>query len=238
MSEYKPGTSFRSAPAAEPHWIKHKGSEARKEAALRQSATRVEEQKQQARRTKLREETKRRRYTEGHSKPLAVLAGREQALEDQSRANAILKEKPPAPDLNLISHQLQQVARGVRGNSGLAEKQRDEFLQLYSDLNSQGPIESIIDRTIVATMASTMDAFGNAAVSSTRTRDMELRHGMRGAQVLMELIWFRDSRQGSRHQTQVVGNRFFETKAQITSEQARQSEHEGFQLPDKSDLKR
>jgi hypothetical protein len=90
MPEHKLRMSCRSAPVAELHWTKLKGTDARREAALKQGATRAEEQRKEAKRAELRKETKRRLDAGGDSMPLAELAGREQALEAQSRANSIL----------------------------------------------------------------------------------------------------------------------------------------------------
>ena len=202
MQGDKQPRSVRTGPIAEPHWTTFKDTNARRDAARREAAASADEERKEGRkrenRARVREEIKQRRAAERNLKPLGVLAGKEVALDRDSSAKSILG--PSIPDLNLLSGQLQRLSI-CRGSSFLEAKERSDVMRLYEALEPQDAIKSILDRIVVATSMSTMDAFGNAARSSGRTRDMELRHGMKGVQVLTDLVKFRDLRRDKALQT-------------------------------------
>lgn len=219
MQESKRPMSISSNLTAEANWTMHKGFEARRDAAHRQAAASAEEKRKSINRARARDNMMRRRAAERNSKPLAILAGKEAALDRDSRAKSILGKQQAIPDLNLLSCQLQRLSI-IRGSSFLEAEKSSDVMRLYEALEPQDAIESILDRLIVATSMSTMDAFGNATGSSGRTRDMELRHGMKGVQVLTDLVRFRDLRRDKTFQARDIEILNIEPHAQTAVSEA------------------
>ena len=137
-------------------------------------------------------------------RPLATLAAKEAALHAQSAARAKLSNPRRIPDPTLLCNQLLG-ASGAIGNSHQEIEIRSEFVALYSALDSRDSVESMLDRVLVALNAATMDAFNRASRGGSRGREIELRYGMKGAQVLSDLIKLRDARRGEIKPNLIVG---------------------------------
>jgi hypothetical protein len=84
---------------------------------------------------------------------------------------------------------------------------KSDALHLYAALRSGDPIESIIDRLLVAATNAVMGSYDRAAgTDNINTRQLELRSSMKGAEVVNNLIKLRDSRRGAGHQNVTVGS--------------------------------
>jgi hypothetical protein len=93
-------------------------------------------------------------------------------------------------------------------NERMQNELMDNAVDLYRSLQPQDPIESIIDRVLVAVTNSTMDCFARAAQcnESPAARHLNLRDGMKGARVVTDMVKHRDMRRGQTRQAVTVGN--------------------------------
>ncbi len=144
----------------------------------------------------------------GNSRPLSVLAGRENALHEHSAGLAKLSDFDESrPDPNLLVHQLMKIVAPSGLDSHQRRKANGEVIALYSSLGSRNPIESMIDRNLVGINLATMDCLARVALSSnSRAREMNLRYAMQGAATLIDLVKLRDARRGLSPQNVSVGN--------------------------------
>ena len=114
------------------------------------------------------------------------------------------REKPP--DKDLIVHQLTPLIplRGVPHHQ--AQRLQSDVIALYSSMGSRNSLESILNRLIVGVEVATLDCFARAAEKTDeRARDVNLRHAMKGAATIINLMRFRDERRGQVSQSVAVG---------------------------------
>jgi len=123
----------------------------------------------------------------GNQTPLAILAGKEAVLHEHSAALTEFSDCERMPDKNLLSGQLMGIAVGLTGKNHMQKK--TEVAALYAALRSRDPIESMLDRSMVAANVTTMDCFARAAMTSNlRARELNLRYGMKGVQVQLDVV--------------------------------------------------
>jgi hypothetical protein len=140
-----------------------------------------------------------------HWRPLESLAAREAALHAQSANLAKLSHfEERRPDPNLLIHQLTNTLGAILPNSHLNRQKIGEAVALYAALRSRDPIESILDRSMVAVNITTMDCLGRASTDNVRARELNLRYGLKGAQVQLDIIRLREARRGQVNQKVVV----------------------------------
>ncbi len=142
-----------------------------------------------------------------NSRPLAVLANKEAELRDDSEAAAKLsKSEERRPDPELLIHQLVSTVstRFVTGHK--RSKMKSDAVGLYSALRPRNPIDSIRARIIVGLNNAIMDCLERAAQTSNEVaRNVNLRHSIKGAAVLTDLLQQYESRRGGGTQTVKVG---------------------------------
>ncbi len=105
---------------------------------------------------------------------------------------------PPDPDegLLLMSQLTNSVSVNIRNDQETQWKYSDGAVALYLDLEPRDAIESILARLAVAVTNSSMDCFYRAAKcdQALPARDLNLRHGMKGAVAAADLLKVLDSR--------------------------------------------
>jgi hypothetical protein len=140
-------------------------------------------------------------------RPLARLALKEAECQQASTARAqLLRVRNKSVDPTLVAHQLSTSVDTQITSDHLAKQMRSDAHRLYTALDSGDPIESILDRILVASTNVTLGCYQRAVSGHSNARQVELRWGMRGAEVIGNLIKLRDSRRGSGHQNVTVGN--------------------------------
>jgi len=107
------------------------------------------------------------------------------------------------PRVDLLEHQL---VRSVTRNypHETASKLRKGTVDLYSSLTPRDAIDSMLAGAIVGLSNATMDCFDRATLSE-KTRELNLRYGIKGAATLADLGKLYDSRRGQGGQTVTVG---------------------------------
>jgi len=142
----------------------------------------------------------------GPSHPLAALVKAEADLETRSAAlQALSAPKQKRPDKDLLIHQLTHAVNTSGASLTIAPKLRRDTISLFSALDSSDPIESILDRHIVAVSIGAMQCHARAASSSNpKALDVHLRHSEKMTKVLIELVEARERR--GRPKQVVVGN--------------------------------
>ena len=142
----------------------------------------------------------------GPSRPLAALSKAEADLETRSEALlALSTSRQKTPDEDLLIHQLSQAVNTSDASRTTAPKLRRDTISLFSSLDSNDPIESILDRHIVAMSVSAMHCQARAAFAGNpKALDTYLRHFEKMTKVLIELVEARERRR--RPKQVVVGN--------------------------------
>jgi hypothetical protein len=139
----------------------------------------------------------------GPSRPLGYLMKAEADLENRSQAlQALSAPRQKRPDKDLLIYQLTNAVNTSRTNRTIASKIRRDTMMLYSALDSTNPIESILDRHIVAVSAGALEAQAAAATTGNpKALDVYLRHAEKMTRTLIDLI---EARERRRHPKQVV----------------------------------
>ena len=139
------------------------------------------------------------------SSPLGHPGRQEAVLHEHSAALTELSKVDRMPDKNLLSGQLMNIAVGLTGKNYMQKK--TEVVALCAALQSRDPIELMLDRSLVAANITTMDRFARATMASNpRAREINLRYGMKGVQVQLDVVKVREARRGQVDQKVVVGN--------------------------------
>ena len=143
----------------------------------------------------------------GH-RPLAKLAAKEAELSETSTARAhLLAVHNQAADPTLLAYQISASVNTPHASNHLAKQMRADARRLYAALQSEDPVESIIDRLLVALTNASMGSLQRAAhPGNDKVRQVELRSGMKGAEVVVNLIKLRDGRRGAGQQNVTVGS--------------------------------
>jgi hypothetical protein len=142
----------------------------------------------------------------GH-RPLGELATKEAELLQASTATThLVKVHNRAEDPTLLAHQLSASVDTQHTSRHLAKQMQSDARRLYAALDSGDPVESIIDRILVASTNVTLGCYQRAgSAQQSNARQVELRWGIKGAEVIGNLIKLRDSRRGAGHQNVMVG---------------------------------
>jgi hypothetical protein len=116
---------------------------------------------------------------------------------------------PPAldEDLLLVSQLANSVSINITNDEENQWKLRDGAVALYRGLEPRDAIESILARLAVAVTNSTMDCFYRAAQcdQALPARDLNLRHGMKGAVAAADLLKVLNSRRSQGLKNVTVG---------------------------------
>jgi hypothetical protein len=87
-----------------------------------------------------------------------------------------------------------------------AQRLKSDVIALLASMGSKNSLESILDRLIVGVEVAAFDCFDRAAqTTDARARDVNLRHGMKGAAIIINLMRFRDERWVQASQSVTVG---------------------------------
>ena len=122
------------------------------------------------------------------AKPHGEAAGTSTSKDFAALLKAYLREK--RPDTNLLVHQLTRLIppRAVYGQHQ-AQRLRSDVIALCASMGSKNPLESILDRLIVGVEVATFDCLDRAAQTfDQRALDVNLRHGLKGANIIMNLL--------------------------------------------------
>ena len=143
----------------------------------------------------------------GH-RPLAKLAAKEAEFREASTARAhLLAVDHKAVDPTLLAFQISASVNTQHASRHLAKQMQADALRLYAALQSEDPVESIIDRLVVASANASMGSYQRAANNEkTDVRHLEPRSAMKGTEVVGNLIKLRDGRRGTGHQNVTVGS--------------------------------
>jgi hypothetical protein len=108
------------------------------------------------------------------------------------------------PRNDLLEHQLtSSVTRGH--NQEKQQKLSDGAVDLYDALAPKDAIDSMLGSAMVALSNATMNCFDRANWGFERSRELNLRYGIKGAATLAELSKLYDSRRGQGQQAVTVG---------------------------------
>ena len=108
------------------------------------------------------------------------------------------------PRNDLLEYQLNSsVTRDP--NKEKQQKLRNGAVDLYDSLKANDAIDSMLGSAMVALSNATMDCFDRANWGFERSRELNLRYGIKGAATLAELSKLYDSRRGQGRQTVTVG---------------------------------
>jgi hypothetical protein len=132
------------------------------------------------------------------SRPLWALAKAEAYLHERSAALAKLSSpRKKVPDQGLLTHQLTSTVNTNGVPKTMAPRLRGDAVALYSALQSRDPIDSILDRHIVAMSNSVMNCHARAVeAGNPKAIDINLRHTEKGTKVLIDLLEARERRRG------------------------------------------
>jgi len=141
-------------------------------------------------------------------RPLAALAIKEAELQEISNARTqLVKVHKKAEDASLLAHQLSASVDTQIIGGHLAQQMRADARRLYAALESGDPVESILDRILVASTNVTLGCYQRAAAThQPNSRQVELRWALKGAEVIGNLIKLRDLRRGAGCQNVTVGS--------------------------------
>ncbi len=165
----------------------------------------------------------------GH-RPLAQLAAKEAELSETSTARAhLLAVDHKAVDPTLLAFQISASVNTQHTSRHLAKQMQSDARRLYAALESGDPVESIIDRLLVASTNAALSCYQRAAGPETKVRQVELRSAMQGTGVVGNLIKLRDGRRGTGHQNVTVGSLKVESGGQaiVGNVNAKKTEDEG-----------
>jgi hypothetical protein len=111
------------------------------------------------------------------------------------------------PDKDLLVHQLTRlIPRRAVASQHQAQRLQSDVIALFASMGSKNSLESILDRLIVGVEVAAFDCLDRAAQpTDQRARDVNLRHGMKGAAIIINLMRFRDERRGQVSQSVTVG---------------------------------
>lgn len=139
----------------------------------------------------------------GPSNPVAQLAHAEAELRAQSAALAKLSSaRQTPPDPNVLIRQLARTVDTSRSPLTIAPRLRNETMALYTALQSGDPIDSILNRLIVAMTNTVMQSHGRALETrNPQAIDINLRHAVKGTKAVIELIEAKTRRRGSKQIT-------------------------------------
>jgi hypothetical protein len=145
------------------------------------------------REAKARRKAERRR---GPSRPLGALANAEADLHAHSAASAKLSPwQQRQPGKNLLNHQLLRAVDTSHASGWRADQLRNDAVALYSALQSEDAIESILDRLIVANSCSAMACHARIATTSNpKLVETFLRYAEKHSRVTIDLVEARDNR--------------------------------------------
>jgi hypothetical protein len=146
--------------------------------------------------TQYKKEMRERAKMERNSRPLVELSRREKQIGDYESYRSRLRNAPHAtPDPNLAIRQIIDAVGEPGLGSHLDERIKKESLDLFAALGSKDAIDSMLDRQLVGLHYATMGCLKRAAqTNSTKARDVELRHAVKGMKAGLELVKFRESR--------------------------------------------
>ena len=141
-------------------------------------------------------------------RPLAQLATKEVELRETSTARAhLVAVQNKAVDPTLLGHQLSGSVDTPYASAHVRKQMRSDARRLYSAFESGDPVESIIDRVLVASTNVTLSCYERATLTQRpEARQVELRWAMKGAEVIGNLIKLRDLRRGAGPQNVTVGS--------------------------------
>ena len=143
----------------------------------------------------------------GH-RPLAKLAAKEVELREISTARAqLLAVHNKAADPTLLAFQISASVNTQHASGHLAKQMQADARRLYAALQSGDP-SRIHYRPAARCLNQRFDGFVAARGSpwNDKVRQVELRSGMKGAEVVGNLIKLRDGRRGAGHQNVTVGS--------------------------------
>jgi hypothetical protein len=145
---------------------------------------------------------------QGPPSPLAVLAAREVELHAVPAAIAKLSDfNERRPDPNLRVYQLANSVDTSFASRERGKELKADAIRLYASLRSRDPLESMLDRLIVATHNAAMNCFGRAAITSnTHAQQVNLRYGTKSADTFGDLMKLRDARRGESRESITVGD--------------------------------
>jgi len=93
------------------------------------------------------------------------------------------------PDPDLLIYQLTRMVNTNYFPKTMAPKLRGDVVALYSALQSSDPIDSILDRLLVAALISVMECHARAASTTNQAAlDVNLRHAEKGTKAVIELV--------------------------------------------------
>jgi hypothetical protein len=137
------------------------------------------------------------------SRPLQHLVNVEAELHARSAALAKLSS-PVAkqPDPYLLTHQLMRTVNTNYVAKSTAPKLRNDTVALYASLKSRDPVESILDRLMIAMTLSVMDCHARGAgTQNLKAIDISLRHAEKGTKVIIDLVKARRRRRSPKSVT-------------------------------------
>ena len=126
----------------------------------------------------------------GPSRPLERLAQAEIDLHIRSEASAKLSiREQKRPDKDLLVSQLTRTVNTSFLGRAMAPKLRNDAVALYSALQPRDPIESILDRLLVAASIGAMHCYARAAATNdAKAIDINLRHAEKGTRVVIDVV--------------------------------------------------
>ena len=142
----------------------------------------------------------------GPRRPLAGLVKAEAEIQIRSEALAALATPPQGPsDRELLAHQLSRVVNTQHVSRHVAPKLRRDAIRQHTALGAADPIDSILDRHIVAMSLGALDNQALAVqTGNLKAVEIYLRHAEKMTQIFAQLVDLRDRRRGPRQS--FVGN--------------------------------
>ena len=138
----------------------------------------------------------------GPSFPLTALAQKEGDLHAQSqRMSKLGKGGKASPDANLAVRQVANTVNRSRIGGHAAKTIQNEAVRLYSSLEPEGPVDSMLARQMVGLHNAAMECLERAANSDKfQVRDVELSHATKASKAFVEILSLRDRRQAQLRQ--------------------------------------